>query len=382
MALSRRMLVLLDVIIGVLVLVNLVSAATADPSQLTPLFRGFGVVGSTLVGGAWILWRVLRRRWVLLIALAMSVPASLGGGGAVPLMLTVLLISLVTVTFDLRFGVAGLLLFVLAGIAAMAAWDVPLAGVLVEALAALLLGGVGLVLGQLLRELAAERRTNHQLLDELRAAHDLEKELMLADERSRSARELHDGLGHRLTLIGMSLEYADRVRESAPQKAFEEVAHAREQASEALAYMRRWVRALNPPRETNLSGIAAFEALADSFRGTGLKVRVSQTGTEHPLGREASLFAYRLVQEGLTNVLRHSAADEVDLTVHWQDEGIRIELEDNGAQSGTPDLTDAEPGFGLRSLAERAEQLGGGFSAQVAEKGVRLSGVVPAKAGQ
>ncbi|GAB3625129.1 hypothetical protein GCM10027418_32160 [Mariniluteicoccus endophyticus] len=249
-------------------------------------------------------------------------------------------------------------------------------GILVETISLAVLGGLGLLLGQILRELDRERRANQDLLAELRASHDVEKELMLAEERARSARELHDGLGHRLTLIGMSLEYAMRVRDKDSDKAFAEVEHAREQASGTLAYMRRWVRALNPPRDTDLTGIAAFEAISESFRGTGLKVEVHQTGEEHALGKEASLFAYRLVQEGLTNVLRHSSADEVDITVHWQGDGVEIELADNGRERGTEGLENTEAGFGLRSLTERAEQLGGRFVARVDERGVVLTGSV------
>ncbi|WP_176451634.1 sensor histidine kinase [Enemella dayhoffiae] len=380
MGLSRRMLVLLDVLVGVLSLINLLSvlSATAPTRWTTPA----GVAGSLLTAGCWLSWRLRPRHlWLQLLVVAAAL-AALGGGGAVPLLLTLLAICLVVADAGLGQGVVGLLFFAAVGAVAMYLWGRDWESILLESVAAAVLGGLGLVLGQLLRELESERRTNLRLVTELRARHDVEKELMLADERSRSARELHDGLGHRLTLIGMSLEYAERVRESAPEQAFAEVGRARQQASEALAYMRRWVRALNPPRETDLSGIAAFEAIADSFRGTGLTVRIRQTGSECPLGREASLFAYRLVQEGLTNVLRHSGADEVEITVHWQQEGIRIELEDNGAESGAPELSGAEPGFGLRSLAERAEQLGGGFSARVAERGVRLSGVVPAGAGR
>lgn len=374
MELSRRMLRLLDVLVGVLAAFNLITSLVAEPRYWWGVTGG--VLGSVLVALFWLCWRRLQRPRMLHLMLLASVLASIGGGGALPLLLTVLSISLVVAASGLRYGLAGLGSYLLAAAAVMIAVGQSPSLLLLELVSVAVLGGLGLVLGLLLRELAAERRTNQRLLVELRAATDQEKELMLADERARSARELHDGLGHRLTLIGMSLEYAERIAERDPAAAFGEVGRAREQVRETMTHMRRWVRALNPPRETNLSGIAAFEAIADSFRGTGLQVAVRQCGQEHPLGHAASLFAYRLVQEGLTNVLRHSAADRVEITVRWSGEGVEIELGDNGIdRGGRPDPT--EPGFGLRSLAERAQELGGSFCARRDARGMVLVGSLP-----
>lgn len=178
-------------------------------------------------------------------------------------------------------------------------------------------------MGQALRELGAQRHRNVELLEEVRRAAVTEQELMLADERSRSARELYDGLGHQLTLVVLSLEFAERMRDKDPQRAFDEVQTARGTASEALAHIRRWVRALNPPREETVGGNAGFEAIARSLRGTGLDVRLSPRGQERELDRASSLFALRMVQEGLTNVVRHLAATSVDLVVDWQPRALR-----------------------------------------------------------
>ncbi|GAB3705303.1 sensor histidine kinase [Mariniluteicoccus flavus] len=377
MALSRRMYVLLDILVGVLAVVNALSGIASHlPVGGSEFLAGAGVVGSLGVLACWAGWRLTGNRAFLLAFMGASVVAAWGGGGALPLLLMVLGVSLVVASHGLLFGVVGLLLFTLSGVVVMAAWHKEPLTILLDSLAGLLLAGLGLVLGLGLRELADERRANLRLVEELRATHQIEKELMLSDERARSARELHDGLGHRLTLIGMSLDYAGRMRESHPDKAYAEVEHARDQALEALTHMRRWVRALNPPRDSALTGIAAFEAIAESFRGTGLDVRVHQTGQEHELSREASLFAYRLVQEGLTNVLRHSDADEVDITVHWRDGGVEVELADNGGVRGSRPPADVEAGFGLRSLAERAAELGGAFAARTDERGVVLTGSV------
>lgn len=94
------------------------------------------------------------------------------------------------------------------------------------------------------------------------------------------------------------------------------------------------------------------------------------------MGRETSLFAYRLVQEGLTNVLRHSSADRVDITLRWLEEDVELELADNGG--GTTTNGEESGGFGLRSLEERARELGGTFSVRDTGQGVVLTGRVPA----
>lgn len=88
----------------------------------------------------------------------------------------------------------------------------------------------------------------------------LEKEFMLAQERARAAHELHDGLGHRLTQIGMSLEFAGRVRETDPDAAWEEVAVAERTSRDAVNEMRTWVRALSPVRSENDRGGVDLEA--------------------------------------------------------------------------------------------------------------------------
>src|SRR5699024_10715992 len=99
-----------------------------------------------------------------------------------------------------------------------------------------------------------------EAITQLRHTAEIEKELLLADERTRSARDLHDGLGHRLTLISMSLEFAQRSREIDPDAAWSEVATAETTAREALSEMRTWVRALSPVRDRDATGAAAFEA--------------------------------------------------------------------------------------------------------------------------
>ncbi|HLS25707.1 MAG TPA: histidine kinase [Beutenbergiaceae bacterium] len=215
-----------------------------------------------------------------------------------------------------------------------------------------------------------------EAITRLRRTNEIEKELLLADERARSARDLHDGLGHRLTLISMGLEFARRTRESDPEAAWSEVANADATAREALTEMRTWVRALSPVRDPEATGVAAFEAIAESFRGSGLQVTVDTGGHEHlPLTQEASLLMYRTVQEGLTNALRHGRAQRVQITLASGDGDLVLRIVndlDERARAALP-AGEIAAGFGLRGLADRAAAVGGTARAEHKDEHVELT---------
>lgn len=220
-----------------------------------------------------------------------------------------------------------------------------------------------------------------ETMERLRRSAQTEKELMLADERARSARDLHDGLGHRLTLISMSLDYARRMRGRDEDAAWAEVGNAAETSAEALTEMRTWVRALSPVRDRDATGTAAIDAIAESFRGTGLDVALERSGPEPSLSDDASLLLYRAVQEGLTNALRHGRARQVRMQVETTADTVRLTLRndlDDGARASTP-VGPLAPGFGLRGLAERAEALGGSAQASRVGDEVELAVTVPAE---
>lgn len=234
----------------------------------------------------------------------------------------------------------------------------------------IVIAGFGMAL--LLREFDQLARRNAELLAEVRGSAEAQKELVIADERARAARDLHDGLGHRLAALTMSLEFAERTRDRDPDRAFDEVEQANVQAKEALAAMRTWVRALNPIRVGDAQGVAAFEAIADTFRGTGLEVDVSTIGPERELSKPLALFSYRFVQEGLTNALEHGGARRVWIVLD-QRIGFALTLRDDGTATPGP----VSPGFGLRTLRERAEDLGGSIEAVATPEGFALTTTIP-----
>ena len=263
---------------------------------------------------------------------------------------------------------AALLLVLGRGPAEILLFDIP-AAVLMSLGTAL-----GLALSRYDVALAAQRRAiaeRDAALEKLRRRAVLEKELMLAQERARAAHELHDGLGHRLTRIGMSLEFASRVRSYNPDKAWNEVAVAERTSREAVGEMRTWVRALSPVRAENGRGVAGLEAVAASFRGTGLEVRVRDELGPYELAEAAELLMYRTVQEGLTNALRHSRARTVDILAAASSDGLLISVANDipaDRRQAVPQALvgeddGASAGFGVSGLSERAAEMGGRVTA-------------------
>ncbi|MEV6033723.1 sensor histidine kinase [Nonomuraea sp. NPDC052116] len=179
------------------------------------------------------------------------------------------------------------------------------------------------------------------------------RELTVAEERARLAAEMHDSIGHHLTVIKLGLENAERFRERRPEAAWEEVRQAKELTQAALADTRRWVRALRPLALNGDLGSAALQKLADSFSGTGVTVTFEVEGTEHPLEPDTELVLYRVLQEGLTNAVRHAEATSVRGTLTFEKRRIVLVVTDDGKGFGQGH------GFGLSSLSDRVRALGG-----------------------
>jgi signal transduction histidine kinase len=161
-------------------------------------------------------------------------------------------------------------------------------------------------------------------------------------------------------VINVGLQNAQRFREKRPEAAWAEVEEARSLTREALSEVRRWVRALKPLALEDRASPEAMAALARSFEGTGLDVRFAVEGSERELSGAAELVLYRALQEGLTNVLKHSSARRVTALLTFGAESVSLTVADDG--EGVPEEA-AEEGFGLATLGERAAVLGGVLSA-------------------
>ncbi|SOE03061.1 sensor histidine kinase [Blastococcus haudaquaticus] len=182
------------------------------------------------------------------------------------------------------------------------------------------------------------------------------EELATTRERNRVARDIHDGLGHHLTVVQMQVQAARAVLAADPARADAVLAKAQQQSTEALAEVRRSVAALREPRVVPPLP-EALEALVGDTSGAGIPTDLQVTGTARPLGADAEESLFRTAQEGLTNVRKHAAAASASVVLAYGDDGIvRLEVRDDGC--GTAELADGA-GFGLLGLRERAARLGG-----------------------
>lgn len=372
---SARARRLLDVLLGVGVVSSLFTAVTVA-WKLTLLQ---GLVSGTATLGALACWVLWRRgggsRWVVSLAVAGAIATvTSDGAGALPLLFVCLAVLMVE-----RGARAAVVLVASSALGsavlmAMVHARSPLA-VLAQTTGVVLILGYALLVGQLLRETDLARRHNERLLAQQRAAAEVEKDHVLAQERTRSAGALHDGLGHQLTAMRLSLDVAERLRRTDPDMAWAEVARAGDLATMGLDRMRTWVRALDPVSVGALTDVAALEAVADSFRGTGLDVEVVTIGESSPLDRTRGLFCLRVVQEGLTNALRHGGAGQVRIDVDRTPASLRLTLTDDGEPPD--DGQQPQPSYGLRTLHGRAEELGGSVCAGWTGDGFRLIAEVP-----
>lgn len=210
---------------------------------------------------------------------------------------------------------------------------------------------------------------------ELRRRLDSDRDLVLAQERERTARDLHDDLGHRLTAIGLSLDYVLRTGDESAAR--EELMHVRALITESLDAMRLLVRAMHPVELGSTRDADAFRAIAHAFRGTGLHITVEVDDEDALLDHAHALFLLRFVQEGLTNVVRHSSSTTAALRITAHCGALDASLEDHGAPTNHEPIVD---GFGLRSLRARAAALHGALEASHTADGFRIRAVLPLRA--
>ena len=216
---------------------------------------------------------------------------------------------------------------------------------------------------RLTRRAESARQESEHLLAELQEAHRALQEyaqkvetLAISEERNRLAREMHDTLGHRLTVSAVQLEAAERLIATRPERAAEMVATVRAQVRAALTELRQTVAALRQPLESDLPLENALRRLcADFQQATGLEVHLDLPASLPALSAPQRLTLYRAAQEGLTNAQKHAAAKRVWVRLAHRSGEVVLGVRDDGRgpQEGS------ESGFGLRGLRERASRLGG-----------------------
>jgi two-component system sensor histidine kinase UhpB len=193
------------------------------------------------------------------------------------------------------------------------------------------------------------------------------------EERTRVAREIHDELGQILTALKLNLERleADLGTRSAEDASLndllERVVETAEMTETALESVRRIATELRPVALDTLGLAAAMRQEADRFaQRTGIRCSVSLPEDPLELSRETVTALYRILQEALTNVLRHAQASEIQVCLERDGEAVRLIVRDNG-RGIDPEWSSQQACFGLLGMRERASALGGEVSVHRAE---------------
>jgi signal transduction histidine kinase len=202
--------------------------------------------------------------------------------------------------------------------------------------------------------------------------------IAVAEERARIARELHDVVAHAVSVMVLQV---GAVRHKLPDAMAEDRDALRsvERAGRtALAEMRRLLAAMRREEDevefVPQPGLDGLAALMDEVGRAGLPARLHVDGEPFPLPRGLDLSAYRIVQEGLTNALKHARASDADVTVRYRPDEVEIEVRDNGSGTAPNDGL----GHGLVGVRERVKIYGGEMSAgKVAEGGFVLNTRLP-----
>jgi signal transduction histidine kinase len=212
--------------------------------------------------------------------------------------------------------------------------------------------------------LLAERRSrikNAMLSEEVKS--------LAADlERQRIAREIHDSLGHSLAALDIQLELAQKFQKVDLSKTIQAINRAKNLTSQCLEDVRLAVRRIRPePFDLHQS----LQVLVDRFRPS-FNVHVQLELPDLPF--QASHQLYCILQEGFTNIQKHALPTEVVLRGNYDHQQLWIHLQDNGHGF---EQTNVTGGFGLRSMAERAQLLGGQLHVESSPSGTHLSLLIP-----
>ena len=181
------------------------------------------------------------------------------------------------------------------------------------------------------------------------------------EDRLRIAQELHDVVAHHMSLINVQASVALHLRGTHPEQVDEALRVIKGASKEALVELRSLIEVLRegdgPAPRHPAASLAALDDLVERTRYAGLDLETHVTGTPEPLPPGVELAAYRVVQESVTNVVRHSGADRAEVAVEHRPGRLVVTVDDDGSGVGATDAL-AE-GNGIRGMRERAAALGG-----------------------
>lgn len=183
------------------------------------------------------------------------------------------------------------------------------------------------------------------------------EEITLLRERNRLSREIHDSVGHALSTIIIQLGAIEKIVDKNPNGGKQLAINLREFTQKSLKDVRSAVREIKPQEFEDYEGIIVINELINKFKKlTGIDVRLSFTKEKWALNSDQTFVIYRIIQEFLSNSLRHGKSTIIKITMAFNEYSLIVALKDNGI--GQENVVE---GLGLRSMRERVEEIGGAF---------------------
>jgi signal transduction histidine kinase len=220
----------------------------------------------------------------------------------------------------------------------------------------------------------------------LRRSQEEELRRRASEDRMRIARDLHDVLAHNISVINVQANTALHLMDRQPDRAKEALTAIHGVSKQALSELRAVLGVLRDggpdgaPRSPS-PGLGGLDDLLASVRSADLEVGLTVEGEPRPLPADTDIAAYRIVQESLTNVRKHSGAGSASVRVRYEPAGVFVDVEDPGSVRSAPADRHHGAGSGIRGMAERVLELGGTFDAGPgAAGGFRVSAWLPAPA--
>ncbi|MBN2351238.1 MAG: sensor histidine kinase [Spirochaetales bacterium] len=209
---------------------------------------------------------------------------------------------------------------------------------------------------------------NASLMADLRNSHTQLKryaeriaDTVALEERNRIARDIHDSLGHSLAAINIQLSKAEAFFERDGRESRQALFAAKQAAVEAIEDVRQSLQALN--RKDDIPLLAAIEKIVARIDRDAYDVTFSRTGAPEGVNYSVLMIAYRVIQEGVTNIYKHARARRIDIAMDFGPEEVTVRVKDDGAGFTAETAASMSPtvgiGFGLNSLRERLELVRG-----------------------
>jgi signal transduction histidine kinase len=222
-------------------------------------------------------------------------------------------------------------------------------------------GGTWL-LGRALRGRGQRAAELEQRAAQLEADQQAQARAAVAAERARIARELHDVIAHSVSVMVIQAGAAEQLLEQAPERARQPLEAVQDTGRQTIVELRRLLGILREDgQELSLApqpGLAGLELLVEETRQAGLPVQLRTEGRPWPLPPGADLAAYRIIQEALTNTLRHAGPAQAEVIVRYNDHAVELEILDDGQGPGRRDGPEGS-GHGLVGMRERIALYGG-----------------------